>query len=349
MPTSAANGDDMGVRELSRMGTGARARELLKGSVVALVLAPVVLFALAALVQWWKEGHNHTAWHHVTAGAFVPELIAAVAMLLFLIVAQVGRAHTQVHRAHRERAEAAEYREAALIAEREHAQVTAAHETQLRQLLEALKVNVSEARACNYGDAGGKPDHRESTTVHFSELAGELDAWDAAVELVGKTPEELRRTVERRVAERGISDLETLTAITDQLTVLTRGRALAGELDRVVTLPISDESEAHPGVGVILRVNAVRVLLVDGQPQEDFPARVGAAVALLRELYVEAQESEAASAVADAQAALMALKVPLTQSIDRHLTSFPVRRRASECPFCQTQAPAVTPRTPTRS
>jgi len=361
MPISAANEDDMGVRELSRMGTGARARELLKGSLVALVLAPVVLFALAALVQWWKEGHNHTAWHHVAAGAFVPELIAAAAMLLLLIVAQVARAHVQVHHAHRERAEAAEHREADLIAEREHAQVTPAHETQLRQLLEGLKLDVSEARACNYGDAGGTPDRRESITAHFGELAAELDAWDAAVARLAKAPEELRTAIELWVAERGISDQGSLAAVTDKLAVLTRDRALAGELHEIVGLGIEDLSHSAGRGGVTLIVGPSDLLVIDRMPEDGeppdpffgaesddrFPERVHAAKALLQALFAEAQRSVEAAEVTDAQKALAALRPSVLQSLERHLMSFPVRRRAPECPFCQTQAPAVTPRAPT--
>jgi hypothetical protein len=319
--------------DLSRTGTATRWRNLLKASAVALVLAPTMLFALSALVQWWKEGHNDTAWNRVTAGAFVPELIAAGIVLLAIVVGQAIRAYAQVHAAHRTRAEDAEEREAALIAERDQASVTVPHEEHLKALLETFGINIANHDICDYSaPMVGDQDNRDAIVAHFGALADSLDAWDRAIARSANATPALRQWIETRAGELRIPEK---TLVADRLFPHINRAARDGKLAAPLLTLKLERGLVGDGPDGAVALGKVNLLLVTAEPADDIEERFTAAGTLLQDLFTEAQESAEAAEIAAAEIALVYDAVPLHQNIRRHKMHTPVSQRVPECPFCR--------------
>jgi hypothetical protein len=298
------------------------------------VLAPVALFALSAVVQWWKEGHNDKGWHRVTGGAFAPELIAAGIVLLVLFVGQAVRAHLQVHGAHRTRAEEAEGREATLIAARDQASVPPDHEEDLKALLQTFGINVANHDVCDYSDPiVGDQDNREAIVAHFGALASSLDEWDTAVARSANATPALWQWIETRAGDLGIPEK---TLVADHLFRFVDQAARAGKRAAPLLRLTLEHGLAADGPDSAVALGRTNLLRVPAEPAHDIEERFTAAEAVLQDLFTEAQESAEAIEIAAAEMALVIEAVPLHQSLKRHKMHAPVVQRVPECPFCVT-------------
>jgi hypothetical protein len=327
--------------ELSKVGTARRAGELAKASVWAFLAGTVAFFVLAAVAWWVREGADKTAWKKVTGGAFYPSIIAIVGLVILLGIVSAVRAHLQVHHAHRTRAEEAEGREAALIAARDQASVPPDHEADLKALLQTFGINVANHDVCDYSDPiVGDQDNREAIVAHFGALASALDEWDSAVARSANATPALRQWIETRAEDLGIPEK---TLVADHLFRFIDQAARAGKrADPLLRLEL-EHGLAADGPDSAVALGRTNLLRVPAEPAHDIEERFTAAVAVLQDLFTEAQESAEAVEVAAAEMALVIEAVPLHQSLKRHKMHAPVTQRVPECPFCVTHRDVSAP------
>jgi hypothetical protein len=316
------------------MGTAKRAGQLVGTSLRTFVVGTVAFYVLAAVVWWLWEGTNKLAWKKVTGGAFYPSIIALVGLLLLLGIVSAARAYAQVHAAHRTRAEEAEGREAALIAERDQAPVPVPHEEDLKALLQTFGINVANHDICDYSDPiVGDQDNREAIVAHFGALADSLDEWDRAIARSANATPALRQWIETRAGDLGIPEK---TLVADRLFRFVDQVARAGKLAAPLLRLELERGIAADGPDRTVALGKTNLLRVPAEPAHNIEERFTAAEAVLQDLFTEAQESAEAVEIAAAEMALVIEAVPLHQSLKRHKMHAPVAQRVPECPFCVT-------------